>query len=287
MKKMKQLLASVALVSAVFFSSCKKKEPPVADFTPSATAIELKDAVTFTDKSANATSYKWEFGDGGTSTEKSPTYQFKKGGTYKVKLTVTNDDGSSTKEATVQVKGYFLKNVTITAFNADSDANTAGVQPWDTDGTTADVTMSMGPYNGATSGSPWDFNKGLFVFESGVEDNAVGPFTWTWGSTLATSDFGLLASGTATSYTAGPIELTTGDYYLAFYDEDGTTPNFTYQTMFGSTAFKGLINNGNTAGAGGAPINFFTSTNGTTATFAFTANSGAWNVSMTFDVRLP
>jgi PKD repeat protein len=276
MNNMKRLLTSMVLVSAVFFSACKKKEAPVADFTASATAVELKDAVTFTDKSTNATSYNWEFGDGGTSTEKSPQYQFKKGGTYNVKLTVTNDDGSSTKEATVQVKGYFLKTVTITAFNPDSDANTAGVQPWDTDGTTADVTMSMGPYNGAASGSPWDF-KGPFVFESGVEMNAVGPFTWTWGPTLATSDFGI-------------IELTTGDYYLAFYDEDGTAPNLTYQTMFGSTSFKGLINNANTAGQGGAPINFFSS-NGTTATFSFvsggTATNPLWSVSMTFDVKLP
>jgi hypothetical protein len=120
--------------------------------------------------------------------------------------------------------------------------------------------------------------------------NAVGPFTWTWGPTLATSDFGIIASADATSYSAGPIELTTGDYYLAFYDEDGTAPNLTYQTMFGSTSFKGLINNANTAGQGGAPINFFSS-NGTTATFSFvsggTATNPLWSVSMTFDVKLP
>jgi PKD repeat protein len=279
MNNMKRLLTSMVLVSAVFFSACKKKTPPTADFTPSATAIEMKDAITFTDKSTDASSYKWEFGDGGTSTQKSPTYQFTKGGTYTVKLTVTNDDGSSTKEATVQVKGYFLKSVTITGFAADSDANTAGVQPWDTDGTTADITMSMGPWGG----TDFDYSKGLFVFDSDIKMNAVAPWTWTWTADENTTEFGLLASGTATSYTYAPIELTGGDYAVFFFDYDqGGTPAF--QQMRGSL-FTGLINNTNTAGTGGAPINFFTS-NGTTATFGFSSSTG-WNVGMTFDVKLP
>lgn len=61
--------------------------------------------VNFFNSSYNSESYKWEFGDGGTSTEKEPSYTYTKAGTFTVKLTVTAKDGSTDiKTATVTVK---------------------------------------------------------------------------------------------------------------------------------------------------------------------------------------
>ncbi len=51
--------------------------------------------VSFTSNSPNATGFEWDFGDGGTSTEANPTYVYPEGGTYTVKLVVTNQHGSS------------------------------------------------------------------------------------------------------------------------------------------------------------------------------------------------
>lgn len=45
----------------------------------------------FFDQTEGATSYYWDFGDGGTSTERSPIHNYEKKGLYDVKLIVTND----------------------------------------------------------------------------------------------------------------------------------------------------------------------------------------------------
>jgi PKD repeat protein len=51
--------------------------------------------IQFTDQSIWATSWLWEFDDGGTSTEQNPSHTFLKGGRYNVKLTVSGEGGSS------------------------------------------------------------------------------------------------------------------------------------------------------------------------------------------------
>jgi len=49
---------------------------------------------TFTNTSTSAVSYEWDFGDGNTSTEKSPTHVYASGGDYTVTLTATNVAGN-------------------------------------------------------------------------------------------------------------------------------------------------------------------------------------------------
>ena len=50
--------------------------------------------MTFTDASGNTpTSWAWKFGDGGTSTARTPTHVYADDGVYTVTLTVTDDDG--------------------------------------------------------------------------------------------------------------------------------------------------------------------------------------------------
>ena len=72
--------------------------PVVVDFTFS---IEDNQIVTFTNKSENATSYEWDFGDGNFSTEENPTHQYSLSDchTFNVELTAHGDKTSSaTKE---------------------------------------------------------------------------------------------------------------------------------------------------------------------------------------------
>ncbi len=49
--------------------------------------------VDFTNKSVDANKYEWDFGDGNTSTEESPTHTYTKEGEYIVVLTAFRDDG--------------------------------------------------------------------------------------------------------------------------------------------------------------------------------------------------
>jgi PGF-pre-PGF domain-containing protein/PGF-CTERM protein len=59
--------------------------------------------VKFTDASQYAAAWDWNFGDGGTSTEQSPTYVFNSEGTFNVNLTVSNANGTSSKLAAITV----------------------------------------------------------------------------------------------------------------------------------------------------------------------------------------
>lgn len=72
---------------------------PAPDFSFAADLL----SVTFTNTSKYATSYSWDFGDGGTSTAENPSHTYTAGGTYKVKLTATNGVGSVVKEKDVTV----------------------------------------------------------------------------------------------------------------------------------------------------------------------------------------
>ncbi len=96
------LLAALCVATGLW--SCKKDETVdtkvVADFTfTQGTA----GAVTFKNASKNATGYAWDFGDGEKATEENPTHTYTKDGTYTVKLTATNKDGSADKTATVTI----------------------------------------------------------------------------------------------------------------------------------------------------------------------------------------
>lgn len=49
--------------------------------------------VTFIDTSLDAVSWSWDFGDGGTSTNQNPTYQYQNNGLYTVQLAIIDDNG--------------------------------------------------------------------------------------------------------------------------------------------------------------------------------------------------
>lgn len=69
--------------------------PPSAGFAPEQSEIDFLE-YTFTNSSTGAVSYDWDFGDGNTSTEESPTHVYATADTYTVSLTATNDSGLST-----------------------------------------------------------------------------------------------------------------------------------------------------------------------------------------------
>jgi PKD repeat protein len=80
---------------------------PVANFGVSVTSGKAPLTVKFTDKSINnPTSWKWNFGDGTSSTDKNPSHIYKKKGKYTVSLTVKNNAGRYTaaKSGLIAVK---------------------------------------------------------------------------------------------------------------------------------------------------------------------------------------
>lgn len=70
---------------------------PRADFDADKTRGGSTMDVHFTDKSTGApTSWKWDFGDGATSTEQNPVHTYTTVGVYTVTLTASNENGSDT-----------------------------------------------------------------------------------------------------------------------------------------------------------------------------------------------
>jgi PKD repeat protein len=78
--------------------------PPNAAFTPGCTAADCRFSDGSTDSDGSVTAWRWDFGDGGSSTQRNPSHTFSSSGTYQVRLTVTDDQGAqgaTTRQVTV------------------------------------------------------------------------------------------------------------------------------------------------------------------------------------------
>ena len=99
---------SFIFLSGLVMTACNKDdentEPAdvIASFQYEISAENWSD-VAFTNYSLNATTYAWDFGDGNSSTEQSPTHSYAAGGTYDVMLTATGEAGTASKSETITV----------------------------------------------------------------------------------------------------------------------------------------------------------------------------------------
>lgn len=112
----------------IVFASCNPKDPywdssvsfdePKANFS---FKIEQPLKVVLTNKSYDARSYKWDFGDGKTSTEENPIHRYSKKGVYEITLTAKNGSNTDvfTKTVTVEeptrcyLAGYKVSKIPI------------------------------------------------------------------------------------------------------------------------------------------------------------------------------
>ena len=70
-------------------------DDPEAQFTPSTLNGAVNIPINFSNESNNAVSYVWDFGDGNTSTDESPSYAYTDPGDYIVVLSAIDDTGCS------------------------------------------------------------------------------------------------------------------------------------------------------------------------------------------------
>ncbi|MFM7153698.1 MAG: PKD domain-containing protein, partial [Bacteroidota bacterium] len=182
---------------------------PTGGFTYS----QVQNSVTFTNTSADATSYSWTFGDGNGSTDANPTHTYAADGVYTVVLAATNNCGTTFVEQTVTII-----TVPVAAFT----------------------------FNGAIGCSPF-----IVSFDNTSSDNATS-IEWTFeGGTPATSteenpvvtwdapgvyNVTLVASNQAGSSTATASITVIG----------GPSAGFTSQTAGLSVIFTNSSQNGGT-----------------------------------------
>ena len=86
--------------------------PPSVGFSSLQSEINFLE-YTFTNSSTGATSYLWDFGDGNTSTEESPTHVYDTHNVYTVTLTATNDNNLSTSlSQTIDIQAPVIADFT-------------------------------------------------------------------------------------------------------------------------------------------------------------------------------
>ena len=124
------------------------------------TSSELQlDGTTSGDKDGKLTKYLWDFGDGTQGTGPEPLHVYRIPGTYKVKLTVTDDSGTSTNKAVDE----------LTVVVNEAPIADAGIEQIGAPGQsiTFDGSKSLDP-DGQISKYFWDFGDGQTASEQKV-----------------------------------------------------------------------------------------------------------------------
>ena len=160
------------LLTVVFFtplSSCNKEAPgPEPDFSTYAhtNTYEVDKPIQFDNRSSQAVSYEWSFGDGTGSTEEEPVKRYSQPGTYTVTLTATHENGSSKSVSQALTIGYrgIIKVQVLEVPPGELDE----------DGTGPDLAFGAGTTPGQLSYTPIAENV----------DTATLPYSWEWSVRL-------------------------------------------------------------------------------------------------------
>lgn len=105
----------------------------VADFSANTTGGQAPHTVIFSDESLrNPTSWQWDFGDGGGSTEQNPSHTYNQMALYDVTLTVSNENSSDTetKANFITVNGGGLGTLIDARDEQTYELVTIGNQTW-------------------------------------------------------------------------------------------------------------------------------------------------------------
>lgn len=161
---------------------------PNADFTADRNAIYAEKTINFSDASYKATSWEWDFGDGGTSTEQNPSHTYQRSGKYEVSLSINGGAFTAIKSDFVHV----LPNLP-TPFTASdggdfesnpnyfgSDDLTGGINLWE---------------RGSPANALTNVNSGTNVWKTDLDADLIQT---SYSCALFSPNFNMSAAGTYT-----------------------------------------------------------------------------------------
>jgi PKD repeat protein len=145
---------------------------PVAHFTATPTSGKSPLVVQFTGTSTgNITSRRWKFGDGTTSTVKSPSHTYQNAGSYTVSLNVTGPGGSNTK--TVEDYIQVTPPAPVANFTSTTRDGSPPLLVQFTDTSTGDISSRL-----------WDFGDGTTSKEQNPSHTYVKDGSYTVSLTV-------------------------------------------------------------------------------------------------------
>lgn len=193
-------LMTLAVVAAFSFQACDEygsdwpDEASIADVTPPAADFGAKVnvanplTVDFTNYSSSATTYAWDFGDGGTSTDKDASHDYADFGIYTVTLTASDKLGAvnvSTQEVVVDKP---LVVFTPTILNPGFESGTAN---WTNSSLGGVVQVTTSPVSSGAQAGKFPSAGDRIAYQSfTVEKNKI--YTLSFWYTLKTSPAGSL-----------------------------------------------------------------------------------------------
>ena len=94
-------LSMMLFVTILALASCMKKPMACCEIPSTGTVGQ---SLSFSSScSMDASTYEWDFGDGKTSTEASPSHSYSAAGTYSVKLMAMSKNGKKMDETTKSI----------------------------------------------------------------------------------------------------------------------------------------------------------------------------------------
>ena len=166
---------------------------PSADFVANKIITYVNKAVSFTDVSYKSLSWNWDFGDGGNSTTKHPTYSYSAPGLYTVSLQI-NGSLSATKNAYIQVlPNRGTPYVPVAGGNFDISSSDFGSE--------------------TKAGTPFQRGSSAIAGKNGTNSGANA-----WVTGVASSSYS--ANSDARLYTPNYNLSTAGTYTLSFYKKN-------------------------------------------------------------------
>jgi PKD repeat protein len=121
-----QLKSPVYLAALIIVTLTGCRKEPEAFFSYPSPVI-IGQPFVLSNYSLDASTYLWDFGDGITSTEISPTHTYVTGGEHNITLTAYNKNGrkknTSVKKITVNVEGAYVSNYQVSQSCSDGESS--------------------------------------------------------------------------------------------------------------------------------------------------------------------
>jgi PKD repeat protein len=250
--------------------------PPVAEFTYTATGLSVDFTDQSTDSDGSVVAWNWNFGDDTISTAQNPSHPYATSGTYTVTLTVTDDDGATdTVSKAVTVSAPTVNNPPTASFIADP---TSGVAPL----TVEFDASGSNDTDGSIVSYAWNFGDGAYDTGSTLSHTYTASGTYTVMLTV-TDDDGDTGSTTHVVTVSEPTGG--GTMYVDYLQVDKVGLGKGWSTV---SAFIVVIDDtGLPIGGAQVTVEFTGAINETVISDTLTDGSGGVTIDSTLSARNP